>query len=316
MRPRSLSRLTGDPPRRQPDAGAGQEILVSTATDLGAPATEQGAGLLNTYKAVLLAESIHTSDGSPRPSRQNPAAFRQSTECGRRPGHAGELDVTVTNTGAHNQILNLSGRTFGRPENVQTGSVTLNDAASPHFVSWGGTEENYAVINFRVPRGADRLDASIAYPQTNPAWATAHLMLSTRRAGLPRTHCRRASATSAADVGPRCLGPGPASSPARRWPPNGVNGTIPWQVETERFVPFGSVEPRFLELAPGQSRTVRVFATTPSSPGDAAGSIVLSPDFGFGETTSIPVTLRSLVDVDRRGGTFSGVLTGATVVHR
>ena len=289
-----------------------KQILVSTATDLGAPATEQGAGLLNTYKAVLLAESIHTSDGSPRRVGRTLLLSANQLNAVDAPGTLESWDVTVTNTGAHNQIVNLSGRTFGRPENVQTGSVTLNDAASPHFVSWGGTEENYAVINFRVPRGADRLDASIAYPQTNPAGATVHLMLVDPEGRLA-AYTLPQGIGNFGSVDVRSPVPGTWTgiiSGATMAAANGVNGTIPWQVETERFVPFGSVEPRFLELAPGQSRTVRVFATTPSSPGDAAGSIVLSSDFGFGETTSIPVTLRSLVDVDRRGGTFSGVLTG------
>ena len=95
----------------------------------------------------------------------------------------------------------------------------------------------------------------------------------------------------------------------------GTNGAIPWQVSTQKFVPFASVYPQVLFLAPGQSETVHVSATTPTTPGDSSGSIVLTstgggfdPFIGF-ESNSIPVVLRSLVDV-AHGGKFSGTLTG------
>jgi len=60
---------------------------------------------------------------------------------------------------------------------------------------------------------------------------------------------------------------------------------------------------------------VRVSATTPWTPGDTSGSIVLTstgggidPFIGF-ESNSIPVTLRSMVDL-AHGGSFQGTLTG------
>ena len=62
-----------------------------------------------------------------------------------------------------------------------------------------------------------------------------------------------------------------------------------------------------MTLAPGQSRTVNVSATDPSGAGDSSGSVVLSPNGGG--ATSIPVTLRSLVEPNQ-GGRFSGNLTG------
>jgi hypothetical protein len=72
------------------------------------------------------------------------------------------------------------------------------------------------------------------------------------------------------------------------------------------YAAFGTVSPTTVTLAPGASSAVSVTATTPSSAGDASGAVLLNAGHG---TTTIPVLLRSLIDV-ARGGAFSGVLTG------
>jgi hypothetical protein len=297
-----------------------KQILTSTATDLGTPATEQGAGLLNAYRAVLLAESVHTADGAPHPVGQTLLLSTNQLNGVGAPRSDHSWPVTVTNTGEVGQFVLANGRTFGPAENVQTGSVTLNDATSPQFANYQGLQNNYGVFKFHVPFGADRLDASIAYPgvagpSLNPRVRLILIDPQGRLAAhsLPQGDGNFGNVDVREPLGGVWTGVifGDAAAVG------GTNGTVPWQVSTERFVPFASVYPAAFFLPAGRSQTLYVSAATPASPGDASGSIVLISsgdgfDFDAGiESNSIAVTLRSLISFNSSSsGSFSGILTG------
>ncbi len=295
-----------------------KQILVSTASDLGAPATEQGAGLLNSYKAVQLAESIRTTNGSPKATGSTLLLSSSQLSAVGNPGSAQSWQDTITNTGSSLQLVHLSTRAFGADEHVQTGTVTLNDSSSPQVPNYQGLPNNYSVFHFTVAPGQQRLVGSLAWPG-NPAFCeqAACQIGNNSRVRMILVDPRGRLAAHSLPHEPGNFGSADVVNPvAGTWTgvifgdtaaDGGTNGTVPWRIATEQATSFGSVAPPLLILLPGKSATVTVHETTPSAPGDAAGSILVG-SLGS-ETTSIPVILRSLVNVSA-GGKFSGVLTG------
>ena len=137
-----------------------KQIILSTATDLGIPAQEQGAGLLNSYKAVELAESVNRS------SRKGSTLLESTSQLNYQglPGAKKSWTVTLTNTGSKTQKVSLHGRALGPNQNTQSGTVTLNDSTSDQLIDFADYRNNYAVFHIKVPAGQSRLDVSIAYP--------------------------------------------------------------------------------------------------------------------------------------------------------
>ena len=92
-----------------------KQILMSTATDIGAPATEQGAGLLNVLAAVKEAKSVYGGDGANKTSSSsggglllNPGQINVIQD----PGDVSNQSVHVTNTGDNAVTVNLSTRSL------------------------------------------------------------------------------------------------------------------------------------------------------------------------------------------------------------
>ncbi len=301
-----------------------KRILTSTATDLGVPAQEQGAGLLNTYKAVLLAQSIDNANligATNGPAGQTLYFSTNQLNAVAAPGTARHWPVTVTNTGVARQHVRLQGRTFGPDQHVQTGSVTLADGVNPEAINWSGLPSNYSTFKFQVAAGQNRLTAELAYESPAGAYpndlnARVRLIL-VEPTGKLAAHSVPQGVGNFGFVDVREPAPGTWTGVifSITAADGGTNSRVPWRIATQQFTPFGEVSPSAFDLDPGQSQTFTVSATTPASPGDAAGSIVVSAS-GDGsdnyvgtERNSIAVTLRSLIELSH-GGTFTGVLTG------
>src|SRR5262249_46817970 len=150
-----------------------KRIISSTAVDLGIPAQEQGAGLVDAHAAVQAALSIHDSNGSPAAEGSSLVLSRGSFESTARAGSRQTFQVEVTNTGTSAQTVTPSLRPRRVPPSprrlevqpfaVDTGSLTLNPTTAPTFVDSGGTLREYALHQFTVPAGAQRLDADITW---------------------------------------------------------------------------------------------------------------------------------------------------------
>ena len=297
----------------RPSPATVKQILLSTATDLGAPATEQGTGLLNSLKAVALAS--WTPGGDPAVPTLK-LSSNQLNYVG-KPGATATWSVTVTNAARTAQAVTVSGRGFGSGSAVKQATVTLSDTTSSHFTNWAGTASNYGTVKFTVPRGQALLNASIAWP-TSPS-ATTNLNARVRvilvdPAGKLAAHSlpQGVGGYGSAQVLHPAAGTWTAVIFSDSGKSGGTTGTVRFGASVTTARTFGTVSPSKLVLAPGASRVVHVTARVPAGAGDSSGSVVFSAGGGLGGgPVSVPVTVRGLVPAAVGvTGKFSGVLTG------
>jgi hypothetical protein len=290
---------------KTPSPALVKQIILSTATDLGIPAQEQGAGLLNTDKAVELAESI---DRSTHAGSTLLESATQLTDQG-LPGAKKSWAVTLTNTGSKRQLVSLHGRVLGPNQNTQSGTVTLNDSTSDQVVDQSDYPNNYAEFHFKVPAGQSRLDVSIAYPGSvsNLSEPIEVFLIDPKGRYAANSDPQGFGNYGNVDVRTPVAGTWTAVVNEVVAKDGGYNGAVSWQAVTQQYEGFGSVSSSSFSLAPGASKKVAFAVTAPSSPGDYAASLAINSNLGG--LTSIPVTVRSLVNVGA-GGAFGGVLTG------
>jgi subtilisin family serine protease len=278
-----------------------ERIIVSTATDLGAPADHQGAGLVNTLKAVQLAESIN--GGSPQGSTLlvNETSLNATVNA----GQTATFSVGVTNKGTGSQTVTPT--VSGRPTALSNDAGTVNlSASSPAYIDGEGRTDHYVIHNFSVPAGAGNLNGNITWnDQTiggvafetlfDPDGSVAsYSLIGTNQSGFGHVEVHN---------------PLPGTWTAVIFTVSNAPyfGPVKFSYSTEQFHPAGTVSPSSLTLAPGQSGTFHVTVTA-----GQAGDEALRLHLGTGSATdgSIPIVLRARVPITSSGGSFSGTLTG------
>jgi hypothetical protein len=288
-----------------PSPAVVKQIITSTADDIRAPADQQGAGLINAFQAVEAAASYQATT----PLGHTVLTDQSQLNATDAPSTAETLTDTITNNGAGPETLSLSGRTLGSYTTVASKSVQLRGGFSKPILDWQGITDNYSSATFTVPAGEDRLNAAIAYRNASRSDLAARVRMTlVDPSGKQADYDVPQGDGNYGDS--QVANPAPGTWTAyiysRDRQDGGTTGTVAFQASVAKYVSFGTVTPSSMTLAPGQSQQLALQVATPTQPGDQSGAIVI--DNAGSQTTTIPVTLRSLIPSG--SSAFAGVLTG------
>lgn len=291
-----------------------RQIVMSTATDLGAPAYEQGAGLINSLAAVNLALSIDDAQGRPKARGTEILASANSTLITDEPNARQVRSYTLSNPGATPVQLSPALESLTQVVAGKTLSLNLNPAKDPTFINSGGNARAYIKQTFEVPAGVQHLDAAIGF----------QINLNSSDSPLVLFALLDPSGNQAAYSLPQGTGNGyghvDVDNPAAgTWTvivwtrPVGAAGSYTGPIEftwtAENYATLGTVTPAKLTLAPGQSQKVTAQFFMPSQPGDLGAALRLHPS-GGASMPQIPISLRTLIPTTANGANFTGSLTG------
>jgi hypothetical protein len=284
-----------------------KEIITGTATDLSAPSSEQGAGLINSLNAVRAARAWGNSSKNGDALIASPTTLSASGA----PGTAVNLPFTITDNGAHGQKVTPRPVKFASPFAMSNYAVTLDPSKDPTLTNVAGAPRAYQTQTFNVPGGAQRLDVSMAWDVVSKPGTIAYLSLFTP------------DGTFAAYSLPQGFGQGyghvsvrnPASGTWKAYIFTRVtggtaySGPVQFTAASSKLVSAGSVSPNSMQLAKGQTGHFTLHTNIPSQSGDASYYIQVSGNHSGGG--AVPVILRSeIAATTSTPGQFSGTLTG------
>lgn len=290
-----------------------KQLITSTTRDLGLPADEQGAGMLDARAAVEAALTAPGSTGAPAGVKSTISLSADQVTLEGAPGSTQSTVVQVTNVGNKPQTVVTGTRTFA-PLSSQTQKTAFDASTLPKFLYYNGAQWAHKEIKFNVPPGAQRLAARMAWQGSPkivngvPVTPVVRLTLLAPDGTFVANSRPQGGAATANYGNVDVRNPAAGTWTAVMYSAGdgtGYTGDILLNTDTQRAVPYGQVSPPVLELAPGQTKPVRVTLNTPASGGDADYSVMFASSDGH--QTTMSAVLRSLIPTP---GQFSGTITG------
>ena len=299
-----------------------KQILTSTATDIGAPADQQGAGLLNIYAAV---EAARQMPGTTQPQSGPPELVDSPSQLDVQGpgGSTARTSVTLYNASSTTDRVAGTYRALG-DETPLGRPVTENVSAPPASApipAQGATAA--APVKFTVPPGVDVLDADMRWPDPTNSDDNILTFILTDPAGKLAQLSYDYGASNGDNASPDIQHSTVEHPMAGTWTaqivwangrghvqtapdtPGPYTGTVTFQASGQDFTTVPATAPVTI---PGHSSvSVPLAITLPRDPGDAPESVQFAGLNGL--QTSVPVARRTLIPSG--GGSFAATLTSS-----
>jgi hypothetical protein len=291
-----------------------KRILTSTARDLGLPAFEQGAGLLDSRAAVEAALTYPGGGSAPAGVSSNIVLSTGQINLSGAPGSTKSATIGVRNVGTKPLTVAAASRDF-LTTGVQQISTSIDASTGTTFpYPTNGAPWVYKKVTFAVPGGTDRTALQMI-------WAGAPKSVGGVQP-VVRVSLFDPSGTYVANSRPQggnivsnyanldVRRPAAGTWTAVLYTPQGATGytgNVTLRFTHQDAIPVGRVTPPAFTLAPGQTKNVHVSFTVPAN-GDTSYSVTIANSAGH--QTSVPVVIRTVVPVSHGAGTFSGTITG------
>jgi Subtilase family len=304
-----------------------QDILTSTATDLGDPADQQGDGLLNVYAAVKAAQQMPgTTDTAGPGDSPGLVVSPWQLDLAGSGGSVSDQSVNVYNTSRYPATVAGTYRWAG-PEH-QIGTVVTESISAPSPSQPVPPEGATAAtpITFTVPPGLDLLDADMIWPDPANSSILQFQLFNPQGALVQESyddpdgdHFYGIPTNDVSNIQHAIVSaPEPGTWTARiLWSgldvdlaygpgtPGTYRGPMHFKVSGQDYLTSPASPP--VRIPGHSSVTIPLSIAMPRQPGDHPESVQLTASDGA--LTSLPVARRTFIPSD--GGTFQTLITGS-----